>query len=73
MKITGASFSTITPRSFIGSDKGFELIACGAVTLALSEPLAERINTATGAVEVVFSVSDVRAGYEALSERGVAR
>ena len=50
---------------------GFAFLDGGGVTLCLSEPLARATGRGAGATEIVFSVEDVRTGYEALRGRGV--
>ena len=50
---------------------GFAFLEGGGVTLALSQPLARNSEHLAGATEVVFSVGDVRAAYEALRAKGV--
>jgi lactoylglutathione lyase len=50
---------------------GFAFLDGGGVTLCLSQPLARTSGPAAGAMEIVFSVEDVRAAYEALRGRGV--
>jgi catechol 2,3-dioxygenase-like lactoylglutathione lyase family enzyme len=50
---------------------GFALFNAGGITLALSEPLAKAVGAGPGASEVVFSVEDVRAAYDALCSRGL--
>jgi lactoylglutathione lyase len=51
--------------------EGFVFLEGGAVTLCLSEALAKNSPSPVGATEVVFSVADVRAAYEALRGQGV--
>jgi len=50
---------------------GFAFMDGGGLTLALSEPLARNSPQMVGATEIVFSVEDVRAAYQALRGRGV--
>ncbi len=50
---------------------GFTFLNGGGVTLALSRPLAEARAAAPGAVEIVFSVANVRAAHASLAARGV--
>ena len=50
---------------------GFVFLDGGGVTLCLSQPLARATGPTAGATEIVFSVEDVRAAYEALRGRGV--
>lgn len=50
---------------------GFAFLDGGGVTLALSEPLARAVERVGEAVEVVFSVDDVRGAYAALRVLGV--
>ena len=50
---------------------GFTFLDGGGVTLCLSQPLGRTTGPAAGATEIVFSVEDVRAAYEALRGRGV--
>jgi catechol 2,3-dioxygenase-like lactoylglutathione lyase family enzyme len=57
---------------FKGQNEGFAFLDGGGVTLCLSEPLARASGgQMSGAVEVVFSVEDVRAAHQALAARGV--
>ncbi|HXJ91826.1 MAG TPA: VOC family protein [Terriglobia bacterium] len=52
--------------------EGFTFLDAGAVTLALSEDLAQATHgPIAGATEVVFSVPDVRAAHAALRSKGV--
>jgi catechol 2,3-dioxygenase-like lactoylglutathione lyase family enzyme len=51
---------------------GFAFFEAGGVTLVVSEPLAKSVGAGAGATEVVFSVEDVRAAYDALRARGLA-
>jgi len=51
--------------------EGFAFFEAGSLTLVLSEALARQPGAKVGATEVVFSVPDVRAAYEALRARGV--
>jgi len=53
------------------SFEGFAFLGTTGATLVLSEPLARHASATVGAIEVVFSVPDVRAAYEALRGRGV--
>ena len=51
---------------------GFAFFDGGSVTLALSEPLAQKTgDVLAGATEVVFSVDSVRAATAVLKERGI--
>ncbi|MGO9317012.1 MAG: VOC family protein [Terracidiphilus sp.] len=50
---------------------GFAFLNAGAVTLCLSEPAAKVRGQVAGAGEIVFSVEDVTAAYQALREKGV--
>lgn len=50
---------------------GFAFLDGGSVTLCLSQPLARTTGPAAGAMEIVFSVEDVRAAFEALRSGGV--
>jgi len=50
---------------------GFKFLNAGAVTLCLSEPAAKVRGQVAGAGEIVFSVEDVTAAYQALREKGV--
>jgi catechol 2,3-dioxygenase-like lactoylglutathione lyase family enzyme len=50
---------------------GFAFVDAGTVTLCLSEPAAEVRGQVAGAGEIVFSVEDVTAAYEALRGKGV--
>jgi glyoxylase I family protein len=49
----------------------FAFLNCGGVTLGLNHPLAKHTGQGPGATEVVFSVADVTAAFEALKGRGV--
>ncbi|HEV2423475.1 MAG TPA: VOC family protein [Terriglobia bacterium] len=58
--------------SMTSSFEGFAFLGTAGATLVLSEALARATGgAAAGATEVVFSVPDVRAAYEALRARGV--
>ncbi len=50
---------------------GFAFLDAGAVTLCLSEPAAKARGQVAGAGEVVFSVEDVSAAYQALRAKQV--
>ncbi len=50
---------------------GFAFLDAGGVTLCLSQPLSRASEKIPGATEVVFSVEDVRAAYDALRSRGI--
>jgi catechol 2,3-dioxygenase-like lactoylglutathione lyase family enzyme len=50
---------------------GFAFVDAGTVTLCLSEPAAKVRGQVAGAGEIVFSVEDVTAVYEALRGKGV--
>ena len=50
---------------------GFAFVNAGTVTLCLSEPAAKVRGQVAGAGEVVFSVEDVSAAYQALRGKGV--
>jgi catechol 2,3-dioxygenase-like lactoylglutathione lyase family enzyme len=50
---------------------GFAFLESGALTIVLSEPLAKNVSPLAGATEVIFSVNDVWASYEALKNQGV--
>ncbi len=50
---------------------GFAFLEAGAVTLCLSETAAKVRGQVVGAGEVVFSVEDVAAAYQALRGKGV--
>ena len=50
---------------------GFAFVNAGAVTLCLSEPAARVRGQVAGAGEIVFSVEDVSAAYQALRGKGV--
>jgi catechol 2,3-dioxygenase-like lactoylglutathione lyase family enzyme len=50
---------------------GFAFMNAGAVTLCLSEPAAKIRGRVAGAGEIVFSVDDVTAAYQALRGKGV--
>ncbi len=86
LKIDGVRFLMLGVRDLVSSlefyrDKlglavqfetpGFAFLDGGAVTLALSEPLAEAADSLTGATEIVLGVPGVRAAHDVLSSRGV--
>jgi len=50
---------------------GFAVMKAGAITLCLSEPAAKIRGEVPGAGEIVFSVEDVTAAYQALRGKGV--
>jgi len=50
---------------------GFAFLSAGAVTLCLSEPAAKVRGQVAGAGEIVFSVEDVTAAYQALRKKDV--
>jgi catechol 2,3-dioxygenase-like lactoylglutathione lyase family enzyme len=50
---------------------GFAFLNGGGITLCLSEPAVKARGQVAGAGEVVFSVQDVGAAYEALKGKGV--
>ena len=50
---------------------GFAFMKAGAITLCLSEPAAKIRGEVPGAGEIVFSVEDVTAAYQALRGKGV--
>jgi catechol 2,3-dioxygenase-like lactoylglutathione lyase family enzyme len=50
---------------------GFAFVKAGAVTLFLSETAAKVRGQVAGAGEIVFSVEDVTAAYQALRGKGV--
>jgi len=50
---------------------GFAFLNAGGVTLCLSEPAAKVRGQVAGAGEIVFSVEDVTAAYQALQAKGV--
>jgi catechol 2,3-dioxygenase-like lactoylglutathione lyase family enzyme len=50
---------------------GFAFVDAGTVTLCLSEPAAKVRGQVAGAGEIVFSVEDVAAAYQALRGKGV--
>ncbi len=50
----------------------FTFLNAGSVTLALALPLAKHTGQGPGATEIVFSVEDLTAAYEALKGRGVS-
>jgi len=50
---------------------GFAFLNAGGVTLCLSEPAAKVRGQLAGAGEIVFSVEDVTAAYQALQAKGV--
>ncbi len=50
---------------------GFAFVKAGAITLCLSEPAAKVRGQVAGAGEIVFSVEDVAAAYQALRGKGV--
>jgi catechol 2,3-dioxygenase-like lactoylglutathione lyase family enzyme len=49
----------------------FAFVNAGAVTLCLSEPAAKVRGQVAGAGEIVFSIEDVTAAYQALRGKGV--
>jgi predicted enzyme related to lactoylglutathione lyase len=51
---------------------GFAFFDAGKITLVLSEDRARSAEHVAGATEIVFSVEDVHASYEALKNQGVA-
>ena len=55
-----------------GQNEGFAFFDGGGVTLCLSEALARVSRGISGAVEVVFSVDNVRGAHKALAARGIA-
>jgi catechol 2,3-dioxygenase-like lactoylglutathione lyase family enzyme len=57
--------------SLASTFEGFAFLGTTGATLVLSEPLARASHSMIGATEVVFSVADVRAAYDALRARGV--
>ena len=50
---------------------GFAFLCAGTITLCLSEPAVKMRGAVAGSGEVVFSVEDVTAAYEALRAKGV--
>jgi len=50
---------------------GFAFFDAGKIALILSEDRARSAEHVAGATEIVFSVEDVRASYEALKNQGV--
>jgi len=50
---------------------GFAFLDAGGVTLCLSEPAAKVRGQVAGAGEIVFSVEDVAAAFQALRGKGV--
>ncbi len=50
---------------------GFAMLDAGSITLVLSVDAARRAPNIAGALEVIFSVDDVRAGSDALKAQGV--
>ncbi len=50
---------------------GFAFFNAGNITIVLSEERARSVEQAAGATEIVFSVEDIRASYEALKQQGV--
>ena len=50
---------------------GFAFFDAGKITLVLSEDLLKSAEHVTGAVEIVFSVEDIRASFDALKNQGV--
>jgi catechol 2,3-dioxygenase-like lactoylglutathione lyase family enzyme len=50
---------------------GFKFLSAGPITLCLSEPAAKIRGQIAGAGEIVFSVEDVTAAYQALRGKGV--
>lgn len=59
----------LTLQQLIPND--FAFFNAGGMTLALSLPHAKNSPQLVGATEIVFSVEDVRAAYDALRARGV--
>ena len=51
--------------------EGFAFLDSGAVRIILSEALAKNSANVAGAIEVIFTVDDVRAGTESLKQQGV--
>ena len=51
--------------------EGFAFLDTGAVRIILSEALAKNSANVAGAIEVIFTVDDVRGGAEALKQQGV--
>jgi predicted enzyme related to lactoylglutathione lyase len=51
--------------------EGFAFFNAGNITLILSEGLARAAEHVIGAMEIVFSVEDIRAAHEALKNQGV--
>ena len=54
-----------------GQNEGFAFLDGGGVTLCLSEALVRAGGAIPGAVEIVFSVEDVRGVHKALAARGI--
>lgn len=50
---------------------GFAMFQSGNITIVLSEDCARSAEHVVGATEVVFSVDDIQASYEALKNQGV--
>lgn len=50
---------------------GFAMFNAGNITIVLSEDRARSSEHVVGATEVVFSVDDIQASYEALKNQGV--
>lgn len=50
---------------------GFAFFDAGKITLVLSEDRAKAAEHVAGATEIVFSVEDIRASYQALKNQGV--
>jgi catechol 2,3-dioxygenase-like lactoylglutathione lyase family enzyme len=51
--------------------EGFAFFDADGVTLALSQPVGHALGGKPGAMQIVFSVEDVRAAHAALTARGV--
>jgi catechol 2,3-dioxygenase-like lactoylglutathione lyase family enzyme len=51
---------------------GFAFLDGGSLTLALSEEIWRSMGKTAGAMELVLAVSEVKASYAAMRERGVA-
>jgi catechol 2,3-dioxygenase-like lactoylglutathione lyase family enzyme len=50
---------------------GFAFLDTGAVSIILSEALAQNSTNVAGATEVIFTVEDVREATDALKQQGV--
>lgn len=64
-------YRDVLSLEFIFQSEGFAFLNGGGVKLCLSEPLAQSLGSAPGAVEIVFSVESVRLAHQGLLARGV--